>query len=528
MKILTGAQMKAFDAQAIEELGIPSLILMENAGLGVAEAVAERWQVGAIHVLALAGKGNNGGDALCAARHLVQWGATAEAVIVGSPDQLSEETSTQARILEPAGVEIRYVDDEAAVDAFDEALWRSDVALDGLLGIGIQGAVRGLHKPIIDRLNDGPADVVAIDLPSGVEADTGHVEGVAVRADLTVTLAYPKIGLLLHPGRAHAGDLLVRSIGYPYALSASLETGLEWVDDAWVRERVPERRANSHKGDYGRVLVLAGSRGLSGAAIMTADAALRSGSGLVYMGYPQSLSPVVESRVLEAVKFPLPELDGALADTATTEISGILTEQRVTAMALGPGLSQRESIRPLLHELLPTLTIPLVIDADGINNLADDDGQKLLRKLEAPAVLTPHPGELARLIDRPIKDIEGDRVGSAREVAQDLNVVLVLKGAPTVTALPSGNVLVNSSGNSGLATGGSGDVLTGIIVGLIAQGMSAEDAAPGGVYLHALLADTLKPTMGERAMLPRDLLDEMPNALRSFEQERKSTWNIGC
>lgn len=523
MKILTGEGMKAFDAEAIDDLGIPSLILMENAGLRVAEAVSQHWDPDRIHVLAISGKGNNGGDALCAARHLIQRGASATAVVVGSPDALSEETTTQARILEHFGLEIRYVDDEADVEELDDALWQADVVLDGLLGIGVKGAVRGLYKPVIERLNDGPAEIVAIDFPSGVEADTGHVEGVAIQADLTVTLAYPKIGLLLYPGRDHVGDLLVRTIGYPDPLKNSLETGLEWIDHDWVRERLPERRPTSHKGDHGHVLVLAGSRGLSGAAIMTADATLRTGAGLVYMGHPQSLSPVVESRVLEAVKFPLPEIDGALAETAYAETVEILSQQRIHAIAVGPGLSQRESVRPLLHELLPSLTIPLVVDADGINNLADDEGRKLLHDLGIPVVLTPHPGELARLMDRSISDIERDRVDAAREAANELGAIVVLKGVPTVTALPSGEALVNASGNSGLATGGSGDVLTGMIVGLIAQGMLPHDAAPMGVYLHGLLADRLTLTMGERAMLPRDLLNEIPNALKSFEQEERRT-----
>ena len=517
MKILTGKQMKAFDSQAIEDLGIPSLILMENAGLGVAEAVAERWDVASTHVLALSGKGNNGGDALCAARHLIQWGATAEAIILGSSDGLSEETATQARILQEFGSEIRYIDNDSDAEDLDEALWRADVVLDGLLGIGVQGAVRGLYKPVIERVNDSPAEIVAIDLPSGVEADTGHVEGVAIRADLTVTLEYPKIGLLLYPGHAHVGELIVRTIGYPDPLKATLATGLEWVDADWVRDRLPERRPNSHKGDYGRALVLAGSRGLSGAAIMTADAALRSGAGLVYMGYPESLSSAIEGRLLEAVKFPLPETDGALAETALDAIRAVLDEQQVSVTAIGPGLSRRQFVQSLLHALLPELTMPLVIDADGINNLADEDGQKLLQGLKAPTVLTPHPGELSRLVDRSIAEIDQDRVGTARQVAQDLNVVLVLKGVPTLTALPSGDVFVNSSGNSGLATGGSGDVLTGIIVGLIAQDMPVESAAPAGVYLHGLLADRLALTMGERAMLPRDLLETLPEVLKEFE-----------
>jgi NAD(P)H-hydrate epimerase len=250
---------------------------------------------------------------------------------------------------------------------------------------------------------------------------------------------------------------------------------------------------------------------------MTADAALRSGAGLVYMGYPESLSSAIEGRLLEAVKFPLPELDGAMAHTAISEITQIVAEQRITALAIGPGLSQRESIRPLLHELLPELNVPLVIDADGINNLADEDGQKLLQRLVGRTVLTPHPGELSRLIDRSIAEIEHDRVGTAQKAAEDLDLVMVLKGTPTVTALPSGDVLVNSTGNSGLATGGSGDVLTGIIVGWIAQDMSVEDAVPTGVYLHGLLADRLARTMGERAMLPRDLLETLPEVLKEFE-----------
>jgi len=250
---------------------------------------------------------------------------------------------------------------------------------------------------------------------------------------------------------------------------------------------------------------------------MTAEAALRSGAGLVYLGYPESLSPIIEARLLEAVKLPLPEKDGALSERAFRPIEQLVAEQGIDAVAVGPGLSRAESVKKLLHKLLPRLEIPLVIDADGLNALADAKGRRLLKGLEVPAVLTPHPGELSRLIGRDIAEIEADRVGTARQTAQELSAIVVLKGVPTVTALPSGEIFINSTGNSGLATGGSGDVLTGLMAGLIAQGMAPEEAAPAGVYLHGLLADRLKGELGERAMLPRDLLEAMPKVLKEFE-----------
>lgn len=519
MKIVTGAQMKAFDAQAIKEYALPSLILMENAGRNVAEAILERWELRGARVLALSGKGNNGGDALCAARHLLHTGALVEGVIAGVPNatQLSEETRTQAAMLEKFGVPLRFIGDEQGLPVLEEALGRADLVIDGLLGIGVKGAVRGLYEPVIERVTTSDIYVISVDLPSGVEADTGRVEGVAVQADLTVTLEYPKLGLLLYPGREHVGELVVRPVGYPEALKQEFESGLEWVDDEFVRGRLPRRRAYSHKGDYGRVLIVAGSRGLSGAALLTGDAALRAGAGLVYLGYPESLSPVIEGRLLEAVKFPLPEEGGALAEAAAPEIEDIIKNRRMDVVALGPGLSQRAGVKRLIRKLLPKMDVPVVIDADGLNNLADAEGRKILKRLHAPALLTPHPGELSRLIARQVSEIEAHRVDVTRETAQELGVLLVLKGVPTVTASPCGDVYINSTGNSGLATGGSGDVLTGMIAGLMAQGLAPAEAAPTGVYLHGRLADRLKSITGERAMLPRDLLNMMPEVLKEFE-----------
>ncbi len=523
MKVFTGQQMKAFDARAMRDFALPSLLLMENAGRSACDALFEHLpDLLKKQVVIVAGKGNNGGDGLCLARHLLARGLPAsrlKALVVGNPDKLSEETRTQAEILERFGLPIRYVRSEGDLGVLEETLRGADIVVDALLGIGVKGPVRGLLKPVIEFINQSQAFVVSVDLPSGVDADTGHVGGVAVKAHLTITLEAPKLGLLLYPGRDYAGEIVVARLGYPPPLHEQFETGLELVEAGFVRDRLPRRRAYSHKGTYGKALIVAGSRGLSGAAIMTAEAALRAGTGLVYLAYPQSLSPMIEARVLEAVKLPLPEREGVLAESAADPVLHFIHEQEVNVIAVGPGLSRQPTISQLLKQLLPKLKISIVIDADGINALASPEGRKLLKKTakDTSIVLTPHPGELSRLIERSVPEIEQARVDVALDVAREFNVVLVLKGVPTVTALPFGKVYINNTGNSGLATGGSGDVLTGLIVGLIAQGMPPEEAAPAGVFLHGLLADRLKPKTGERAMLPRDLLAVLPDVLKEFE-----------
>jgi NAD(P)H-hydrate epimerase len=302
-------------------------------------------------------------------------------------------------------------------------------------------------------------------------------------------------------------------------LCAAFESGFEQIERDWVAARLPRRRPDSHKGDYGHVLILAGSRGLSGAAILAGEAALRSGAGLAYLGYPESLSPVIEARLVEAVKRPLPEEEGAFSEAAVKPALALIEADDIDVVALGPGLSRRPSAQSFVKRLLPAIERPVVLDADGLNLISPlgAKGRSPLRARRAPTVLTPHPGEFARLTGQSIAEIEADRVGSARRFAEGQCVILVLKGVPTVTALPSGQALINSTGNSGLATGGTGDVLTGLIAGLIAQGMAPEDAAPAGVYLHGLAADWLKGRLGERGMIAGDLLRALPRVLKGFE-----------
>jgi len=528
MKVLTAAQMMEIDRRAIEELELPGRVLMENAGRSVAEAIAARVpELTPTHplplqgggrgrgpvVVVVAGKGNNGGDALVAARHLQNRGADVRAFILAERGRLPPAPAANAAVIERVASHLEYLPDERSLERLSAALSGAEIVIDGLLGIGIKGAVRGYYAQAIELLNGAKAMVVAVDLPSGLEADSGHVEGPCVKADLTVTMALPKLGLLLYPGRDYVGELAIAEVGYPRVILDDYDSKLELIERELVAGKLPSRRPDSHKGTYGKVFVLAGSRGFTGAAALASEAALRAGAGLVTLGIPQGLNPILETKLTEVITHPLPDVDGALSHEALEEIVAFLREQ--DALALGPGLSRQPGTARLVKDLLPQLELPTVIDADGLNNLSDDPSA--LKRAGASLILTPHPGELSRLIKKSIKEIERDRVGVAREFAAEFNVILVLKGVPTVIARPDGFVYINSTGNSGLASGGSGDVLTGLIGGFLGQGLKPEEAAVCGVYLHGLIADRLREKEGERGMIAGDLLRGMPEVLREFE-----------
>ncbi|MCR4404581.1 MAG: NAD(P)H-hydrate dehydratase [Candidatus Acetothermia bacterium] len=525
MKVLTGSQMMELDRRA-QELGLDVLVLMENAGRSVAQAIVERALNPSLslegggrrkrpRVVVVAGKGNNGGDGLVAARHLLNLGAEVKVFILAErgQGQLSPPAERNAAILEKAGAAVEYLPDEAGLANLAAALERADIVVDALLGLGIAGPVRGYYARAIDLINAAGAFVVAVDLPSGLEAETGRVEGPCVRARLTVTMGLPKLGLLLYPGREFVGELVVGEVGYPRGLVEGFDSKLELIDRELVASPLPRRRPYSHKGDYGRIFVLAGSRGYTGAAALAAEAALRAGAGLVTLGIPASLNPILEEKLTEVITRPLPEVDGSLAFAALGEIEESLKPQDV--LALGPGLSRHPETARLVKELIKRVGLPAVVDADGLNNLSDEP--EAIREAKAPLVLTPHPGELSRLNKKAIAEIEADRVGAARAFAKEYNVILVLKGVPTVVATPDGRCYINSTGNSGLASGGSGDVLTGLIAGFLGQGLEPWQAAVCGVYLHGLTADRLKPETGERAMIAGDLLKKLPQVLKEFE-----------
>lgn len=515
MKVLTGAQMAELDRQAIEGLGIPSLVLMENAGRAVVAELCARFpHIAQKKIVIVIGKGNNGGDGLVVARHLLDLGASVAVHALCAPKEFSPETRHQAEILQKLGFALQHSHKPKDIPKLAQALADADIIVDGIFGTGFRGAARDLAAHAIELINLSSAFVCAIDIPSGVEADTGHVLGPAVCADCTVTFELPKLGLVLYPGRQCVGELVITPIGYPRVLVDQYASKMTLVDAGWVRERLPRREPYSHKGDYGKVLVIAGSRGYTGAAALCAEAALRAGAGLVYLAVPESLLPAMEAKLTEVIKLGLPDEDGAVASSALPKIFEMLDDKDV--LIVGPGLGRHPQTVKTVKQLVAQADKPLVIDADGLNALGTE-AEKVLAKRTAPTVLTPHPGELSRLIATSIDEIESDRVGIARKTAQQLNSVVVLKGVPTVTATPDGEVFLNSTGNSGLASGGSGDVLTGCLGGLLAQGLDSVTASVCAVYLHGRAADLLKPSVGERGMIASDVLRALPQALREFE-----------
>ena len=509
MQVVTGQQMGEIDRYTIEELGMPGVVLMEQAGRRVTEVVQEELGgQGEPEVAVLAGRGNNGGDGFVVARLLAQQGVEVKTFLLGEKDEITGDARVNLEILDKLDICVQELTSQEEVQAVEAELKQADLAVDALLGTGIKGELRGLYPDLIKLINQGPTKVVAVDIPSGVEADTGQVRTDAVKAETTVTFALPKRGNVLYPGVEYTGELKVVDIGIPDQAAASQNSKVELLTEETIEKLLPERKSNSHKGDYGKLLVIAGSSGMTGAAVLTAQASLRAGAGLVTVGVPASLNSILEAKLTEAMTYPLAEEEGSLTVSAWLEIKELAADRDL--LAVGPGLGQKSETCKLVKKLLK-LNKPLVLDADGINAL---EGLEQAAARQAPTILTPHPGELARLSDRSIAEIEADRIGVAEEVAAEYQIYLVLKGARTVIATPEGNIYLNRTGNSGLATGGSGDVLTGLIAGELAQNLAPEKAVKLAVYLHGRAADLAAKDLTEYSLLPGDLVDYLPSAIK--------------
>ncbi|MBN1350912.1 NAD(P)H-hydrate dehydratase [candidate division KSB1 bacterium] len=510
LPVVKASEMAEMDRKTIQELGIPGITLMENAGLGVVREI-ERIS-GCLRnkcILIFCGKGNNGGDGYVVARHLLNRGANVETYLIGEKAQLKGDALINCQILESMRhriIEIATV--EQLPDAKD-----ADLLVDGLLGTGVIGPVKGLMADVIKFMNNCNAPVVAIDLPSGMEADTGAVKGECIRAVCTVTMALLKRGLLFSPGREFAGKVVPVDISMPLFVIKESKPGTFLIERRDVAQMLPDRAPNAYKNACGCALALAGSVGLSGAAALTSLAILRAGAGMAILGTPESLNPIYEQKLTEVMTKPLPETENhTLSLAAKTGIEELLDWADV--LAVGPGLGSHEQTTRLVHWILKSVNKPIVLDADGLN--ACKGNMAVIREASGSVVLTPHPGELSRIIGLAIKDIITDPIEIARKYARELNAVLVIKGAPTVTASPDGEVIINSTGNAGMATAGSGDVLTGIIAGLLAQGMSTKSAAIAGVYLHGAAGDIAARKRTQAGMIAGDILDAIPRALKLF------------
>jgi NAD(P)H-hydrate epimerase len=526
MRILTAEAMREVDRSAIEGLGIPSLVLMENAALGVVDAIGEAsGAIGAAESAAVfCGPGNNGGDGLAIARHLAVRGWEVKVFLASGGKDLSGDAGAQLAIcpkMDLSIAELATEDDArtALVEAAEHGL-----IVDAMFGTGLARPLSGLFAVLVEGINDLPRPVVAVDLPSGLDANRAAPIGPHVRADLTVTFAAPKVAHVLPPAATAVGELVVADLGIPPRLIADVaEPGgrLSLLVGEELAGWLPPRDAESHKGTYGHALIVAGSPGKAGAAILAARAAVRAGAGLVTAAVPEPILDTVDLGSLESMTLALPMVKKSTT-TATAEWvtdGPLLVGQSVAAvlkaaggkaaLALGPGLGEGPEVVTFVRQVVMAAELPLVLDADGINAFAGYADSLSLRK--TPTVLTPHPGELGRLLGISMRDIQADRLAAVRRAAEVTGAVVVLKGSRTLIAEPGGDVWINPTGNPGMATGGSGDVLTGLTAGLIAQceayGLEVRDAVLLAVYLHGLAGDLAAAEKGENALAAGDLVD---------------------
>ena len=511
MYLVTSELMRQIDRDTIEKHKIPSLELMENAGRGIAERLILQNIIDPsvdAKVVIFCGKGNNGGDGFVVGRYLHDAGIDLHIYFIGPADKLSSDAKVNYKNALESGAAVFEL---KSISGFDSNYTH---IIDAIFGTGFEGAPEGIASDIIAFINKQNGTVISVDLPSGLNADNGKHEGEAVRADFTFTLGLPKYGLYLSPGRELAGRVEVVPIGIPEKAIDKYKLPHQLITSELVASKLPKRKPDGHKGDFGYLLIIAGSTGLTGAAELAANSSMRSGCGMVRVACPSTTQPVLAKKLTEIMTHPLPDVakKGALALRSLGEIRQLALDY--DALALGPGLGRNHETIELVQRFVADNEKPIVVDADGLYALGSNTD--VLKKSKAPMVLTPHAGEFKRLsgIDAPTDIFE--RFKFAHTFSKEYGVTLLLKGSPTIIATPDGNCYLNPTGNSGMAKGGSGDVLTGIIASFMAQGMSVEDAAICGAYIHGLAGDFAADALTQRAMKAGDIIEYLPRAFQSL------------
>ena len=535
-QVVTSSEMKKLDLLAAKKFSIPLILLMESAGAEIARNVVEYVRNKNIinpKILIVAGPGNNGGDGIVTARHFLNlFDKTSVLLVILTKGSYQGDSKINYEIIK----RITRIDNRIKIieNKFDGAKnFNPDIIVDAVFGTGFKGAPQGIYKQVIEMMNKLSGYKVAVDIPSGVNGDNGLVEGLVVKSDLTITMGLLKRGHLLYPGKEYCGDVKIANLGVSYeSLRDAFNTFL--LDQEFVKENLPKRKPNGHKGTCGSVRVVAGGKGYSGAACLTSLGALSSGAGLVRLCYPISINTAVEKKLTEVIKVPLPATsEDTLALISFYKIKEVA--QQSTVIAIGPGITTDPETKELTQKIITTINLPTVIDADGLNNLTLAHLYKIPKRRRLNTVLTPHPGEFERLFKVNVEKMtspspgpspsrgedkgEGEtkgRIDICREWAKKLSLTIVLKGAPTVIGDYSGNIFINPTGNSGLAKGGSGDVLTGMIAGFIAQGASPLIAACIGVYLHGYAADLAVKDKTEYSLVATDLIKTLPKAIQKI------------
>lgn len=519
MRILNAAQMREADRVTIHDIGIPSIVLMENAGRQVVsalEALVDDLYERSVAVLA--GRGNNGGDGFVVARTLHQRGIDTTVFVVGAVSAITGDARINLDVLGRLGVTVVEVADEGAWELHFSEIGQHDLIIDALFGTGLKSALSGLYETVVADVNGSGITVVSIDLPSGLSADTADLIGDAIEASLTVTLGAPKLPLVLPPGEQKAGEVVIADIGIPLGVIESLDgPRIDLLTRDGLRHLVAPRAPDAYKGDFGRVLMVAGSVGKTGAAALAARGALRSGAGLVTVACPRSCQPVVASLGVEYMTEPLDETPAGTVHFSAAEA---VLAFRADALAMGPGLGSGEGVTTFVREVVEKSEVPLVLDADALNAFADEP-TLLVGREGRDVIITPHPGEMARLVGASVEDVQNHRLGLAADFARRHRLYVVLKGYRTLIATPAGTVFVNPTGSPGMATGGTGDVLTGMLAAWLAQLLDAEAACRVAVYLHGLAGELADADAGEVSMTAGDLADHIGDAVLEFTARRR-------
>jgi hydroxyethylthiazole kinase-like uncharacterized protein yjeF len=514
MIIVTAKEMQQMDRLTIESYGIPGRVLMENAGTGAVRFMLEEFpDLQDKKVGILAGRGNNGGDGFVMARYLSQKNISVTVYLLAQKNKIQDDAKANFDLLAPLKTPVVEMPDSADFRKHKPAMHRHDVWVDAILGTGLKSDIRGYFKEVIDFINGLKKPVFAVDIPSGINSDTGQICGTSIQATATATFAFAKAGHVVFPGARHTGRLEIVDIGIPGFISKSVGPRQYVLTEERIRASVQPRNPEAHKGRTGHLLVISGSPGKTGAAAMTAMSAMRSGAGLVTLGVPEGLNAVLETQVMEVMTYALPETHDGMLDVSGMEaVSRLLAGKN--CLAVGPGIGTADETQELLFGILGHSRVPLVIDADGLNLLARQP--EILKAVNVPVILTPHPGEMARLCKVSVKQVQEDRIECARQFSTLYGVHVVLKGARTVISHPDGTVFINLTGNAGMASGGMGDVLTGLIAGFVVQGYSPAVSAHMGVYLHGAAADTLAGQTGPIGYLATDVMKQIPHEVRRF------------
>ena len=514
MKVATAELMRKLDQRAITEFGIPGIVLMENAARGTVNALFRYFpQISNFRVGILAGKGNNGGDALAIARYLANRGIPFQVFLFAGKEGIPGDAGANLQILNRMGIRVQEILNLEEWESQKTILAGQDLLIDGIFGTGLKGPVEGFFREIIEFINSLKKPVVSIDTPSGLDVNSGQILGACIQARVTVTFGMAKRGLLVQPGVQAAGDLVVVDISLPGPAIQAEKIQDHLIEGADLLPFLPPRNPDAHKGQFGHLFVLAGSPGKTGAAAMVCQAALRIGAGLVTLGIPESLNPILEGKLTEVMTEPLTETKAQTLSVSSQQRIFELFAHK-TALALGPGLSLNAETVRLVQQIVRKSTLPMVLDADAVSAFAGRTD--ILRRNPAERILTPHPGEMARLLGVSVDDVQKNRIEVARKFATEQGVTLVLKGSRSLVAAPEGDVFINPTGNPGMASGGMGDVLTGMIGGFLAQGFPPLEAAKSGVYLHGLTGDYLAFLLGERGITATDIIAEAPKLLKAL------------